>query len=172
MKTEKTMEEVLDAIAPCSMFCLTCTGCKYGSISYHAKELLHFLDGHEEFLDKNLKKAYRHKLGEFQLFKKKLKKYAYPKCGGCRNERASGCCIKNCFILECTREHQVNFCAACDLFPCDKINTSIYKQSTIQKWLNGNKKIQEKGIVAYYEENKDIPHYIEYTKGKGNFKDV
>lgn len=157
-------EEILKSIAPCSMFCSTCTGCNYGQISYHANELLKLLEGHEEFLDKNLKEKYRHKLGEFSTFKKKLKKYAHPKCSGCRNGRANGCSIKNCIIPDCVKEHQVNFCAECLEFPCNKINSSIYKQTTIEKWLNGNKAIKENGIEKYYEDNKNIPHYINYSK--------
>ena len=85
---EKVSDDILNAVAPCSMFCSTCTGCKYGDISLHAKELLRLLDGHKEFLEKNLKKEYRHKLDEFIVFQNKLKKYANPKCGGCRNCRA------------------------------------------------------------------------------------
>lgn len=48
---------ILKFIAPCSMFCSTCTGCQYGEISHHATELLILLEGHEEFLDMNLKKG-------------------------------------------------------------------------------------------------------------------
>ena len=61
-------EKILKSIAPCSMNCTTCTGCNYGKISYHAQELLNLLEGHEEFLDKNLKKEYRHKLDEYKIF--------------------------------------------------------------------------------------------------------
>ena len=73
MIKEKVSEVILNNVAPCSMFCSTCTACQYGEISYHAKELLHLLEGHEEFLDNNLKKEYRHKLDEFKAFSKKLK---------------------------------------------------------------------------------------------------
>lgn len=133
MIKEKVSEEILKAIAPCSMFCSTCTGCQYGEISYHARELLHFLAGHEEFLDKNLEKKYRHKLDEFKAFNKKLKKYANPKCAGCRNGRASNCSIKGCFIPECVKEHNVDFCAECSEFPCDKVNETVYKVTTLEK---------------------------------------
>lgn len=161
---EKIDEEILNDVAPCSLFCRTCTGCKYGSISYHAKELLRLLEGHEEFLDKNLSKDYRHKLDEFKTFQSKLKKYANPKCGGCRKVRAHGCSIKGCIIPECVKEHNVNFCGECRKFPCNKVNNKIYKESVIKKWVDGNTKIKEKGILAYYEDNKDVPHYIEYKK--------
>lgn len=161
---EKNSEEILSAIAPCSMFCSTCTGCSYGDISYHAKELLHLLEGHEEFLDKNLKEKYRHKLDEYLVFHKKLKKLATPKCGGCRNKRVSSCCIKGCIISECVEEHQVLFCAECSLFPCDKVNEKIYSKKTIKKWLDGNLEIKRDGIHAYYENNKNKPHYIDYVK--------
>lgn len=168
MIKEKASEEILRNVAPCSMFCSTCTGCQYGEISHHAKELLHYLEGHQEFLDKNLKKEYRHKLEEFKAFQKKLKKYAYPKCGGCRNGGATGCSIKDCMILECSKKHQVDFCAECSDFPCDKVNESIYKKTTIDKWLEGNRKIQEIGIQKYYEENKEKPHYLNYAKRDKN----
>lgn len=158
------MEKILKAVAPCSMFCQTCTGCQYGDISYHAKELLRLLDGHEEFLDKNLRDEYRDKLEEFKVFSEKLKKYAYPKCNGCRDDRAFGCSIEGCFIPECTKEHEIDFCGECIEFPCDKVNESVYSDATIKKWLFGNTEIKNKGIETYYEENKDIPHYIEYVK--------
>lgn len=161
---ENEMEEVLSSVAPCSLFCSTCTACCYGKISYHAKELLRLLEGHEEFLDKNLKKKYRYKLDEFKMFSKKLKKYAYPKCAGCRNGSASGCSIKGCIISDCTREHKVDFCAMCDEFPCNKVNESIYKKNVVEKWLKGNMQIKKDGIRKYYEENKDKPHYIEHVK--------
>lgn len=157
-------EEILNAVAPCSMFCITCTGCQYGEISHHAKELLHYLEGHEEFLDKNLTSAYRHKLDEFKAFSKKLKKYANPKCGGCRNGGASGCSIKGCFILECTKKHNVNYCAECLEFPCCKVHEPIFKKTTIKKWLDGNNEIKNIGILKYYENKKYVPHYIEHKK--------
>lgn len=164
MIVEKSKSEILNSVAPCSMFCSTCTACKYGEISNHSKELLRLLEGHEEFLEKNLKKQYINKLEEFRIFSKKLKKYAYPKCDGCRNGRANGCSIKNCFIPECVKEHNVDFCADCKEFPCNKVNKSIFKESIIQKWLNGNNKIREVGINNYYNDCRSIPHYINYKK--------
>ena len=161
---EKVSTEILNAVAPCSMFCSTCTGCKYGDISFHAKELLRLLDGHKEFLDKNLKKEYSYKLEEFTIFLKKLKKYANPKCGGCRNGGASGCSIKGCFINECVKEHNVNFCGECNLFPCDKVNNMVFKNNVIKKWFEGNTRIKQIGVNSYYEERRNIPHYINHKK--------
>ncbi len=155
-------EKILKAVAPCSMFCSTCTGCKYGDISFHATELLRLLEGHEEFLDKNLKAQYRDRLEEFRIFQKRLKKLAHPKCGGCRNGGASGCSINGCIIPECVKEHNVNCCGECSEFPCDKVKEAGFKETTIKKWLDGSSKIREVGIEAYYQENKDIPHYINY----------
>lgn len=161
---KKVDQKILDAIAPCSMFCSTCTGCQYGEISYHAKELLKLLAGHEEFLDKNLKSPYRDRLEEYRIFQKRLRKFAYPKCGGCRNGRAEGCSIKNCIIPSCTKKHHVLFCGLCEEFPCQQVNEKIYKKTTIAKWLRGNQDIKENGVCSYYEKHKDIPHYIDYVK--------
>ena len=146
------------------MFCSTCTGCKYGDISVHSKELLRLLEGHKEFLEKNLKNEYRYKLDEFIVFQNKLKKYAYSKCGGCREGGASGCSIRGCFINECVKEHNVNFCGECSLFPCGKVNNTVFKDNVIKKWYDGNTRIKQIGIDSYYEERKNIPHYIEHKK--------
>lgn len=156
------MDDILKDVAPCSLLCRNCTGCKYGTISKTSKELIRLLEGHEEFLDKNLKKEYRHKLDEYKLFHKKLEKYANPKCSGCREGGATGCSIKGCFILKCTKEHNVNYCGECNEFPCNLVNNKTFKDTTINKWLKGNTYIKEQGIEKYYEENKDIPHYIEH----------
>lgn len=164
MLKEKIDEEILSAIAPCSMFCSTCTGCSYGDIHHHATELLHLLEGHEEFLNQNLSERYRHKLNEYKVFHKKLNKLATSKCGGCRNKRANGCCIRGCVIPDCVEEHQVLFCAFCQRFPCDKVNEKIYSKEIIKKWLDGNMEIKRDGIISYYEKNKDKPHYIDYVK--------
>lgn len=129
------MQNFLKEVAPCSMFCSTCTGCQYGDISFHAKELLRLLEGHEDFLNKNLRKEYRCKLEEFKIFSKKLKKYAYPKCNGCRDDRAFGCSIEGCIIPECIKEHSIDFCGECLEFPCEKVNKDIYSEATIKKWL-------------------------------------
>lgn len=161
---EEIDKKILDAVAPCSMFCSTCTGCQYGEISYHAKELLHFLEGHEEFLDQNLKEAYRNRLEEFRIFQKRLRKFAFPKCGGCRNGRATGCSIKNCIIPACTEEHGILFCGECPEFPCEHVNETIYKKTTLAKWLKGNQEIRDLGILSYYEKNKNVPHYCDYIK--------
>lgn len=160
----KVDEKILNDVAPCSMFCYTCTACEHGNISYHAKELLRLLEGYEEFLDKNLTPNYRHKLDEHRQFIKQLNKYAHPKCGGCRSGGRQGCSIKGCIISSCTKEHGINFCAECEEFPCAKVNESLYKPNVIKKWLEGNTQIKKDGIRTYYEKNKDIPHYIEYKK--------
>lgn len=143
MIEEKTKENILMAIAPCSMFCSTCTGCRYGEVSYRTKELLKLLDGHEEFLEKNLKEEYSYKLEEFKIFRKKLAKYAHPKCGGCRFDKSTLCCIANCPIPACVKEHEVDFCADCKEFPCSKINGNTFKKETIAKWLNAIKRLKK-----------------------------
>ena len=58
----------------------------------------------------------------------------------------------------------VLFCAQCSEFPCDKVNESVYKKSTIKKWLDGNNEIKKYGIDAYYQRNRNRPHYIDYVK--------
>lgn len=41
--------KILNAVAPCSMFCSTCIGCKYGDISLHATELVKLLEDMKNF---------------------------------------------------------------------------------------------------------------------------
>ena len=48
------------------------------------------------------------------------------------------------------------------MFPCDKVNKNIFEDRVINKWLEGNKRIKEVGIIKYYEEKKGNSHYVDY----------
>ena len=85
-------------------------------------------------------------------------------CGGCRNGEHNGCSIRGCFLLECVKEHEVDFCGECPEFPCDKVH-SIFEEEVYLQWLEGGKRIREAGAEQFWEERRHVPHYAGYKKG-------
>ena len=138
-------EEILRSVAPCGLVCYTCGGCDYGVLKEHSKQLLHYLEGITGFLDGEDKEKIERGYPMLELF-------AGFDCPGCRSE-AHQCKIKNCTYRECTISKNINFCAECDDFPCDK-------EEYIHCWRSANTRIREVGIEQFFDEEKEKPHYL------------
>ena len=165
--SEKAKQDLLNYIAPCSLLCYTCPALKDGAISEYAIKLCKYFEGYYDFNDANMPDQYRWRLNEFEEFYKQLEKYTKRKCPGCRNNPSSGSgCIEGCFITSCVKEHGVDYCAACSEYPCEKAKTFFTTINKIigQDWENGNKRIKEIGIEEYFNEKKNMSHYISYKK--------
>ncbi|MCL2772587.1 MAG: DUF3795 domain-containing protein [Oscillospiraceae bacterium] len=150
-------EKLLNYIAPCSLLCYTCMSFKDGPSSTSAKKVYNYSDGWGEFYntlipEEKREEAYK----EFSAFQNTLKFLGGASCPGCRNNPQSNKsgwgCAEGCVIPACVKEHGVDFCAECDEFPCQTCDNT------------GSKRIKEIGIEAYFEEMKDISHYIRYKK--------
>lgn len=162
-----TMQELLNYVAPCSLLCYTCPAYKDGAISKCASTLCNYFEGYYDFNDANIPDEYRSWLTEFKSFYDKLEKYKKRPCVACRNNPPSSSgCIEGCVIRSCTKERGVNFCSECSDFPCEKANNFFAKinQTILTDWRNGNQRIKEVGIKQYFEEKKDVSHYISYKK--------
>lgn len=48
--------------------------------------------------------------------------YSEADCQGCRSKKHNRCSIEGCFLLECTKSHNVDFCGECEDFPCQKVH--------------------------------------------------
>ena len=157
-----TKEELLHAVAPCSMMCHTCPGCQGGAIEETAKKLLKYFEGYYEFNDTMLPEQYRGWLEQFDRFRAYLGKYARRSCPTCRETPENGRgCIENCPVRSCYKGKGVDFCAECDEFPCEKAKNFFMNHHPIvaEDWEKGSVRIREIGIVAYFEERKEISHY-------------
>ena len=99
----------------------------------------------------------------YNNFEGVLSIYAGASCSGCRSTEHNGCSIEGCFLLECTKNHGVDFCGECNEFPCKKTQ-GIFEEIVYRQWLEGNQQIREYGIEAFWKNNSENPHYRPYKK--------
>lgn len=149
--------ELLKRIAPCSLMCHTCSAYNDGVICNTSKTLLKYLEGMEEFYKKHIPDA----VESYSNFEDVLYMYSAAPCEGCRSIEHNGCSIKGCFLLECTKEHGIDFCGECNEFPCQK-TTDLFEEEVYKQWLNGNQQIRDNGIETFWENNSENPHYKAY----------
>ena len=152
---ELTKEQLLDNMAPCSLLCYTCPGFIRGIICELSAKLENYFKGFYDFQVENLPEEIKSHAEAFKTFEERLVRYTKPRCNGCRNNPDPDCTIKGCFILECTREHSIEYCGECGEFPCNKVNTDLFNPTIYNRWLNGNKRIQEAGAEQFFKEKKE-----------------
>lgn len=162
-----TKEELLRAIAPCSMMCHTCPACQGGAIERCAAQMLRYFEGYYEFNDAMLPAEYRDRLDSFKQFEDRMKKYAKRSCPTCRETPEDGRgCIEDYPVRSCYREKGVDFCAECGEFPCEKAKSFFMNRHPViaGDWENGSRRLREIGPEAYFEEKKGISHYTSWKK--------
>ena len=153
--------EILDKVAPCSLICHSCSGYRNGVICESSKTLLKYLEGIKEFYEKHMPCI----VESYSNFEGVLNMYSTAPCSGCRSTEHNGCSIKGCFLMECTKEHGVDFCGECNEFPCRKTK-ELFEEEVYEKWLDGNQQIREHGIESFWENNFKKPHYKAYKNKK------
>lgn len=155
------MSKIKDDIAPCGFCCYTCMAKRNGAVETRARELQIYFEGYHNFMKENLPFGKKHYANDIKAFETRLEKFAESKCGGCRSGAEEGCCIPNCFILECTKEKGVDFCGECELFPCDR-SKSFFKGKTLSQFLLNNENIKKHGIGKYHTNAILNSHYEFY----------
>ena len=152
-------DEILQKVAPCSLMCYTCSAYNRGVICESSNTLLKYLDGIKEFYEKHIPDA----VEDYKKFEEILCRYSAAPCFGCRSTEHNGCSIKGCFLLECTKDHGIDFCGECKEFPCKK-TAGLFEEEVHKKWLHGNQQIRDKGIEFFWENNSENPHYKSHKK--------
>lgn len=160
-----TRDELLHWVAPCSLMCYSCPALKDGAISCTAAKLLGYFEGYYDFLDARIpsdNQVYREKV---QGHLERLELYTCRPCPGCR-ENPGECCIAGCTVAECMKEKQLDFCADCPDFPCEKTSSFFAKLDPIilEDWKRGTERIRRIGPESYFEENKNRSHYQSFKK--------
>lgn len=153
----------LDLIAPCSLLCLTCTAYKGGVIGECARKLHTHLEGFAEMRGTYMNDAERAQwYAQFDEFRATLC-HLGGVCPGCRQGRGPGC-IDDCPVPDCARARGVDFCAECDEFPCDRARAffAALDERLACVWEEGNLRLREIGVPAYFAEKKDASHYQHY----------
>ena len=151
--------EIIKKVAPCSLMCHNCSAYNDGIICASAKTLLKYLEGIKEFYEVHMPDA----VESYNNFEGVLSIYAGASCSGCRSTEHNGCSIEGCFLLECTKNHGVDFCGECHEFPCKKTQ-ELFEEIVYRQWLEGNQQIREYGIEAFWKNNSEHPHYKPYKK--------
>lgn len=149
--------EILKKVAPCSLMCHTCSGYHKGVICESSKTLLKYLEGMKEFYEKHRPDD----VESYCSFEDILRMYGSAPCSGCRSTEHNGCSIEGCFLLECTKNHGIDFCGECDEFPCKKTQ-DLFEEVVYKQWLEGNQQISDYGIDFFWENNSEKPHYKPY----------
>lgn len=160
-------EKLLNYVAPCSLLCCTCMACKEGFLTDCAKRLKNYCEGVCEFFCQNQSEEQQKETKAFfQNFDGALWNLSGGSCNGCRNsDHSYGTgCIGGCPIPECVKKHGIDFCAECNEFPCQTVKDFFASgnKTLIKVWENGNTRIKEIGAEAYFNEKKNISHYIHY----------
>ena len=148
-------EQIKSSIAPCGLSCEKCFAHLNGDIRRYSKklkeELGNFAHHAERFgmlLDNPVFKNY-------PAFKEMLDYFASKNCKGCRNEQ---CKLFNaCGVRVCHQEKRIDFCYACDEFPCDKTN---FDPKMYKAWVYRNQSIKKDGLGKYYKSTLKQPRYI------------
>jgi len=160
--------ELLKFVAPCSLLCYTCTACKDGPVVESAKSLMLYLEGYNDYKEVTLPEQFRWMLSDLEIFMDKLESFASRNCNGCRaGPSASAGCVVGCVVPDCTKAHNVDFCAECSEFPCQYAHAFLSSQNRplAKDWEQGSLQLRELGLEAYFEKNKCISHHISYKKG-------
>ncbi len=163
LQSKYNKDEILNKVAPCSLCCYTCAAKKDGIIAKTSETLLKYHKGYYDFQCKALPRKYKHSAKKELKFIKQLEKFTQASCDGCRNCKHGKFCIKNCFILDCTLAHKVDFCGECEEFPCYKTK-QIFSDTVFTDWLTGNERIKQIGAEKYFEEITTLSHYESYKK--------
>jgi len=162
-----SVERLRDHVAPCSLLCYTCPGYREGAVAACARTMCRYFEGYCEFNEASLPAEHRGLLPEMESFRKKLRQYAVGRCDGCRKKHSGDAgSPKGCVVTSCVREHRVDYCGECPEFPCGKTE-GVFKEKQLRAWLEGNRRIKEIGVGKYFEEKKDVSHYIDYAPAAG-----
>lgn len=148
---------LLKRVAPCSLLCDTCSGYQEGIIPELAGRLGNYFQGFPDFLSQFDAAGAE----EFRRFQERLNGFAHPDCGGCRDNPDCRCSIEGCIVLDCTHQHQVDYCGECREFPCTELE-SIFSPTVYRRWKAGSARIAAVGVEQFYEEMKDTSHYADY----------
>lgn len=165
--------KLLEYIAPCALLCYSCPSYGKGPVSEAARKLYRYWQGYDVFrgmyLPENQREAW---YKEFATFTGTLQFLGGASCPGCRNnppsEKDGWGCVDGCVIPACAKEHGVDFCAECSEFPCEKAETFFVSTNhccTGEEWKKRTLEMRKVGAETYFEENKEVSHYIGLQKG-------
>ena len=147
-------DPVLEALAPCGLSCEKCFAHVDGDIRKYSRLLKEKLGNFEVYA-----KRFETLLGDpifrkYPDFKEMLDYFAQGNCRGCRYEQCK--LFAGCGVRACHQAKGIDFCYACDDFPCDHTG---FDEHLHRRWIRLNQRIREVGVAQYYDETRDKPRY-------------
>lgn len=144
-------------IAPCGKLCETCSKYHSSEIVIAAKTMLEYLDGYEEYLQKENRSD---ELEEYNVFKKVVTKFSDGHCFGCRYTQSCDGRVNGCVVCDCTKSRNIAFCGQCSMYPCNRVDTS--DPDEINTWKERTDALKSAGTEGYYYDNICRSHYADY----------
>lgn len=152
---EKQYDFVKQRLGPCGLHCGKCFAFADGEIAALSRQLKDALGNFDIYAQRFAGMLDEQPVFlQYPAFKAFLQYLTEVECGGCRKEKCK--LFKTCNARPCSEEKGVDFCFACDEFPCENtgFNENLYKRH-----VEINKRMKEIGAEQYYEEiktNQDI----------------
>lgn len=144
-------DKILKILAPCGLNCMKCLSYKGGEIKETSKRLRELLGSFESYAERF--SSFQPVFKGYPQFKELLEHFSGSDCSGCRS---GACGYPGCIVLKCSQGKEKDFCFQCDEFPCDR---TTFDPDLKRRWIEMNTRMRDVGLVAYYEETKDLPRY-------------
>ena len=150
-----TSQVILEALAPCGLSCEKCFAHVNSEIRQYSRQLKEKLGNFEIYA-----KHFETLVGDpifkkYPDFKAMLDYLASADCLGCRNENCK--LFKSCGVRACHQRKQIDYCYACDEFPCDHTG---FDEHLLQRWIKINERIRQMVIEVYYAQTHKQPRYV------------
>lgn len=152
--SENQYEFIKKRLAPCGLHCGKCFAFTDGDISDYSKRLSESLGNFDAYAERFVELLDEPIFRKYPDFKKFLGHLSTGSCNGCRAERCK--LFKSCNVRACSEDKGVDFCFLCDEFPCDKTG---FDEHLYKRHIRINERMQEIGVVTYYEEVKKLSRY-------------
>ncbi len=78
-------------------------------------------------------------------------------CDGCRAERKSAHCTRNCVFFDCAKERNISFCGECNDYPCQELKNFQTKMPHRLELWSSHERIKEVGWEIWMKEM--MEHY-------------
>ena len=146
--------QVREILAPCGLNCKKCVAYTQGDIAETSQLLVDLLGNFDSYAERYSRfyPVYR----DYPAFKTFLEHLSNPQCEGCRNGHClyEGCEVGNCEKVE---SGELDYCFECNEFPCEHPQ---FHPDLKQRWIERNQRMDEIGVLEYYEEPKTHPRYV------------
>jgi hypothetical protein len=144
-------EDIVQALAPCGLYCGKCLANPESPICGHARGLVRELAGFDRHADRFAK--INPVFAGYQGFKTILTLLTRGTCRGCRQGQGM---FAACKVAPCAADKGVDFCFQCQSFPC---RDHGFPRDMADRWKSANRAMAEMGVEEFFAAIRDEPRY-------------